>query len=891
MEHFQKYKTFLLLSVLILFACPSGFAQKISDFKILDSGSANKSGVVTQTQFNGYTNHWQNSFTEFHRYGNLFKMAVPNVQQTILQSKLNIAEDLGMPGLLMQEGFLTKLLSIKYQVLQNPTTAQLEEKIKTENVLLITTSNTEVGKNLEEISASQFNWTKGLQSYQYNDPGLETVKAFYLVNGERQLFVISSNSAEQAEKLIKLIDQTREVLAEYRLEKGWFGAATLLKSVTCTPGHPIEVIGKGMNEGNSWFIFDGYMDFLAKKEIIGWVNEVKLPVVADAGFSPIYGCSDYDGLQVQDMATNQAWIDYAHKKGGYAFRPVYDPASDAFEFDGYIAVEGNKKQIDNENVPFISKTGTLLENAIPAMVLFVEKEKPLTNKAIWDAIMSRKSVAVLDEAKMMGDAKFRNTLELLYLDKNFLTDYFGDNIDIEAKTEGYNLIINLKNHASTNISGEIEIVTSSALKTNGNEPVQISLSANETTQLVIPLHPTEKAMGKSNPVAIHFKGDGISKNTVAMLDLPPAISVHQLLYGNTPNVEFPVTIHNYSAQTKFPVNVSVFKKDDLKKPVLQQTQTVEIQTSAFQQIQFDLKLNPGNYTVEVKALESTAKTQLGVGDSKGKNYLYEVDLNSDGINEYRMENDSVQVTLLRTGARVIEYIVKSKNDNLFFKAWPEKTYNDKKPFRERGYYPYGGFEDFLGQASMETHKIYDAKIIKSEGDFVRVEMNADYYGNHIKKTFTLYGNSPLLEVRFELTFKNPEANVLGPQPILELGKIHGTEDVFTVPTMEGLKEYRMRPEKYYGQAIDAKEGWNAGYDTMEDISFVGAFPVSQPHFLHMWMNHPDNAEAPHYYVEFQPWTPIVQKTTMYFSYYIWGSGGAWQKGVDELRKRNLISVR
>jgi hypothetical protein len=192
---------------------------------------------------------------------------------------------------------------------------------------------------------------------------------------------------------------------------------------------------------------------------------------------------------------------------------------------------------------------------------------------------------------------------------------------------------------------------------------------------------------------------------------------------------------------------------------------------------------------------------------------------------------------------------------------------------------------------METHKIYDAKIIKSEGDFVRVEMNADYYGNHIKKTFTLYGNSPLLEVRFELTFKNPEANVLGPQPILELGKKHWTEDVFTVPTMEGLKEYRMRPEKYYGQAINAKEGWNAGYDTMEDISFVGAFPVTQPHFLHMWMNHPDNAEAPHYYVEFQPWTPIVQKTTMYFSYYIWGSGGAWQNAVDELRKRNLISVR
>ncbi|HOX75402.1 MAG TPA: hypothetical protein PLB27_11845 [Bacteroidales bacterium] len=58
---------------------------------------------------------------------------------------------------------------------------------------------------------------------------------------------------------------------------------------------------------------------------------------------------------------------------------------------------------------------------------------------------------------------------------------------------------------------------------------------------------------------------------------------------------------------------------------------------------------------------------------------------------------------------------------------------------------------------------------------------ADYYGNHLKKIFTLYGNSPLLEVRFELKFRNREANMLGPQPILELGKKHGPEDVFMIP--------------------------------------------------------------------------------------------------------------
>src|SRR5690554_1330792 len=103
-------------------------------------------------------------------------------------------------------------------------------------------------------------------------------------------------------------------------------------------------------------------------------------------------------------------------------------------------------------------------------------------------------------------------------------------------------------------------------------------------------------------------------------------------------------------------------------------------------------------------------------------------------------------------------------------------------------------------------------------------MEAEYYGNTIKKIFTLYGNTPLVEVRFALVFKDKDANVLGPQPVLELGKEHGTEDVFTVLTTKGMKEYRMRPDDYYGQAIEAQEGWNAGQDTKENIAFIGAFP-------------------------------------------------------------------
>ncbi len=305
---------------------------------------------------------------------------------------------------------------------------------------------------------------------------------------------------------------------------------------------------------------------------------------------------------------------------------------------------------------------------------------------------------------------------------------------------------------------------------------------------------------------------------------------------------------------------------------------------------FNLEASPGGYNVKVSALGTEAILQLGVGKGEGSPTLAEVDLDDDGVDEYIMENDSVKITLLATGGRVIEYFIKSRNDNALYRIWPVKPVDDKREYRKRGYYPYGGFEDFLGQASMETHKLYSAEVIKKVGDYVQVRMTADYFGNKLEKTYTLYGNSPLLEARFALTFKNPEANVIAPVPVLELGEKHWTEDVFTVPSMDGLQEFRMQPERYHGRIFFLKEGWDAGYDTKEDIAFISAFPVRPPLFLHMFMNHPVNPDAHFYCHEFQPWVPILQKTTTYFTFYMWGAGGKWQNGVKELRDRNLITI-
>ena len=878
------------------------FAQKTDDFASKGRTDVKENIVRSTFQFNGYTNYWHDIYREWIHYGNLFKTAVPDLEYTIIQSKVNIAEDMELPGLSLQEGFFSSLSATTYIVLDQPSLQQLEESLASSDVLITVDPGSETGKRVTKNIPSYHPIIKNkLKSHQYAAKEFVEINAFILENGNRKLFVISSTDRESRNKLMKHIDSTKEVLQNYDLHKGWFGAKTLVKSVTCTPGHYIDVMGKGMSEGIDWFVFDGYMDFLAQNELDDWVSRINFPVVADVGTAPIYGCENYDGLQVQGNYSREKWIQYAHERGGYAFKPVLDTSNLELSYDGYLAydsrggslgpagLDGNKEQIDSEDIPFVCSTLDLHDDAIPSMILFNKKKEPLTKKQVWDAIMNRRAVAVLDGGKMMGPDKYRNALNLLLLDRIFTEEYFGDRVGLQAYIEDYTLRVVLANTYPHAISGKLEVVLPPELKIKDELTPSVHIPANSVKEMQFKIQPLPSAMNRVNPVALHYKWDNRKKSTVTMLDLPRFISVHQLLYGHSPTVVYPVTIHNFSDQSSFPVNIEVLSKENPRKIVYKTSSVCTTPTGTFRDLSFNLKISPGNYTVKVTALGIENSSQLGVGTSKGVSVLSEVDLNNDGVKEYRMENDSVLVTLLATGARVIEYIVKSKNDNLLFKSWPEKPADDRRPFRKRAYYPYGGFEDFLGQASMETHKVYKAEILKSKGDYVQLKMTADYYGNQIEKIFTLYGNSPLLEVRFAVTFKNPEANVIGPQPILELGEKHWTEDVFTVPGKDGLEEFIMEPERSYGRVLYLTEGWNAGYDTKEDISFIGAFPVTEPLFLHLWMNHPRNRDANHYYVEFQPWTPIYQKSTMYFTYYMWGTSGHWEKGIRELRNRNLIS--
>jgi hypothetical protein len=881
--------------VLILLLCrPAAMTSQEKGPDFLDQYVIKTSG-----QFSGYTNYWHSLYWEWRQYGNLFELSLPDVTKAIAQNKVDTAEELGIPGLDMQEGFLAALLSGPVEEIENPAPEEVEKKLGQSNLLIYVDPTTELGRRLAARYPAEGSWRQGLESHQFNAADFREVRAFSLEKGGRGLFVVLAEAGQDRENLRALFAAVREVLGKYDLHRGWFGTGTLLHSVTCHPGHPLEVIAAGLGQGNDWFTFSGYMDTLLQSQLPEWLGKVGLDIVTDVGTgkathsfgSVAYGCKNWDGLKIQDMPTEEEWIRFVKERDGTIFRPVWSAECDPFEYDGYIAVEGNKRQIDTEERPFILQTGLLREEAPPSMVLFAPKGQEWNRAAMWEAIRGRREVGILPLGKMLGPRAFRNTLQMLLLDRVWLEDYFGDPVQMRARVEGRSLRVKLENVRDAEISGNLLITAAPEITVMDPASLSVAIPPRTVREFSFRVQPSREAMGRTNPLLATVAWGSHKKRTLAIMDLPPAISVHKLLYGQSPEVVFPVSINNFGNEETFPVHIGACAAVSPHKPVYEKTETVKIPLSGFKEMTFRLPLRPGAYVIRVKALGAAAESQLGVEAPAGWASCTPVDLDNDGLSEYCLENDKVKVTLLATGARVIEYIVKERNDNVLFKLWPDKEDTEKRPFRERGFYPYGGFEDFLGQASIETHRVYSAEITRKEGPFVQVRMSADYYGNRLEKIFTLYGNSPLVEVRFALNFRNPELNMLGPQPILALGEKHWTEDVFVVPTASGRREFRMRPEEYFGEVLFLKEGWNAGRDTAADVSFVGAFPVSEPEFLHMWMNHPSNGESHHYYAEFQPWVPIFRQNLRYFSYYLWGAAGPWETALEELRRRNLITSR
>ena len=97
MKRFVKIRYVFSVSALVWISSLA-YAQNLDDYKYNGSFKPDENAVITSFQFNGYTNYWHDIYQDWIRYGNLFKIAVPNVDYTIAQSKVDIADDMKMPG-------------------------------------------------------------------------------------------------------------------------------------------------------------------------------------------------------------------------------------------------------------------------------------------------------------------------------------------------------------------------------------------------------------------------------------------------------------------------------------------------------------------------------------------------------------------------------------------------------------------------------------------------------------------------------------------------------------------------------------------------------------------------------------------------------------------------
>ena len=70
------------------------------------------------------------------------------------------------------------------------------------NILVLIDPGTEAGKKLSGKLPGDDAWKNRLKSHQFNAEDFTEVNAFYLENGTRKIFVISSKSKELRDKVI-----------------------------------------------------------------------------------------------------------------------------------------------------------------------------------------------------------------------------------------------------------------------------------------------------------------------------------------------------------------------------------------------------------------------------------------------------------------------------------------------------------------------------------------------------------------------------------------------------------------------------------------------------------------------------------------------------------------
>ena len=831
-----------------------------------------------QYDFKGYTDRWDEfSWKWFYSRG-LFQSTQMEISSQLRRMEMDLANQLLLEELWIQSGFVSLMAKKQPVWLRSPSRIELEQALLQGDVCVAISQHDPIASTLMEKLPEELQFRRN--------------KAFYLQQGDHLLFIAAGYAATEKERLQGYIQAAVDLLHRYTLYKGWMGVHTNYNLITpAMRTNPYELINKALQVGCSWIAVSGYNDFMIPAAVNRALAGIDFPFIFMPGQygsgGVMYGMEQYPEVQDNTVAS---CLDWCKKNYGYYFSSLPGEEPFAERYDGYIVRNaGDQEAIERLAKPFVTNAETIERATPPSLLVFLKKDQVLSPASIMQAILSRRTAAVFENGALLASKELLNPLRILILEKEHLSRIFCDFVTVDAEVKENRLQIKLQNRSEKDLTGTLflHLPTGITVADKAHD-IAVDLDAMASQQLTFSLIGSAAACGKDQPIAVRFSG---SFGTVAALthwNLPHTAEIHPLILDFPGPVDYPITLWNYAASNKFTAELKLTNAKN--KSVHAETIPVDLAQWQKVVIKDKLVLQAGDYTAVVAALGDTVQGQLSVRSSKGKAKVHEEDLNQDGIPEIVLENQKVKATILLFGGRIIEYIIKSRNENLLFKLWPQTPPWHGEPRGALAFYPYGGLEEFIGYPYIAGQIIYRYQIVKASGNFVRVELWANIHGSKIAKTITLPAEGELLEVRYALNDMDPSLHVIGINPLIEIGPSTGPEDVYTFPEKELVSKSPVL-DRYYGAACFLEQGWAAGYDTKMDVSLLIGYPVNDAIYLHMWNNHPNNTPTPYYYTELQPWLAIKPLTTTYFTYYLLGQDGPWQPALEKFKKMGLLTTK
>ncbi|MGB9717135.1 MAG: hypothetical protein ACP5PQ_00525 [Thermoproteota archaeon] len=779
----------------------------------------------------------------------------------------------------MEKGFFEMFMKLEgFKVVSNPPPEEFQKSLAESNLIVLLDFNTQLLAMLKQ-GVPEEHW------------GKDVFLLYLQQHGSRKTAVIiAARGLEESRRLLELLSQGKKILNTHEVWKGWPFCASGRYMVTPLPRHPGKILADALRLGCKWVFLVGPGEDLTVRELVPKIKELGLDFTVFSGqFTGDGKCLMVNWDEYPDPQSSGAADACRMKKPGEmlfgVFNNLLDSDVDVLKnhLDGYVFHEGNTECLEELETPFLILPYHLeWGEAPPSIWLFVDKEdhELSSEERIMKTILSRKAVGVFEDGKTVGPSMLVNLLRILLADKQYLRRTFGTFFSLSSKLEGRLLRVAMENRLNEPLDGVLQIKASPGIRVNPPGKMAAHFEGRGKSEITLEVSISEELSGSYGLLLVEFLTKDNCWRNLCYVEVPPMISTFPLLVSKG-RLEIPVTIWNCTGVETGDLKISVSSRE---RTILEEARRIRAPIHKPYKTVIPLTLENGEYLLNISFSSGNATCRIKTRGFEGEAVAYTGDYDGDGLEEAVLENRYIVAKVISPGGRLLEYRLKKPEADLFFKLYPKKPEDWRVSGRKRRFYPFGGLEEFIQQPTVEGHEKFKIRILRKEGESAVVTAEGNMNGNVLKKTFTLYGGTPLLEVRYEADFVNPELNVIGVNPLIRLGNSVDASHVIYYPSSNGILKERYKG-RLYGKRLFLTEDWVACYDEQEELGLIMAYDSKTPFLTHVWMNTPDNPDSHYSYVEVQPWIRVNTGTTTYFTYYLYGFKGSFEAALKTLKKK------